>query len=1051
LLFFQLGCCESECSNQHSQVSGLLILPENEQDPAVRVFLMVACAISIPKEQDMPFYNDLQTAVMRNDEHTIHELLSGPFEFGRIELFKEALENEHYGVIATLLEWEIKVSSNALPLLSIATPQNISINSAILLHIHGVPLEQTIGDVTLRDIIHREDNALADYLKLTNNALNVIRLEWDKKLQQTSEGTTHFEIIRMLRNYTYSIRAYNVYVLLLAIENFNELLTTEMKICSLSENPGLTEADLLLLRNEIELASLFYLKYPFYEKHKINLINRLKEIRHAAGNPFNCSYELLLGIDDIISGGEVINEGSHFRLIQLTAAIKESSDVTLESVGGQCLGYGMVIALAMLAGDLTYCRQRLELLNTIPISELKGTLEDNRVEMLVQHQDAKKLGKAYEPTDKQLLFLELEGFLQNIGFGQRARSWAADLDMRFLKNTEIMSVIMPKKIEDELKIIKAQAAISWRDRDSYDRMKYTDAILEIRCFEGHYHYADLVIYLHRLRKQIDDSNLPYNFIVLALDGAGHTITLGYDVNRHCWIFADANGLSQLEDVSSETFVAIKIMDALSFGHHSTTMRRIKTHIYATKRQENIVSEVVGKWENLPEIQAIHNIKRQHALSLKNLTFREREGTLVMAMYSGNLELLRHAVNHYNINMRVDEFTLLTMASKRGDSGIVEFLIANGADVNLADETDIPLAWSLQAITPDVLILLLSAGAQVNSKQMGSLRSGIQKEKKLSHLRALLLNANASVKAEILKDADFLSVVCELLPSLERFAYLNSADMQEYLLSWVNTCERFIILLKSISEAHRFFFFQQENIQTIFMSIPEINVSIIVPCFAFQDVMLFLQQTMIKEKMVDMDVDIFTRVIRCLPDHEIEPFMVQFKGAIQHWTRERKALFAMIKALPTSLIEAFIKQFVIQDYSKQLVFFLEEFNDCQPDRLVECMCHVPRMLEEIQNGSSIMHLLDASPIKVDKNKCIANVVRVFRQLYTDAEVLRKIETQYRDNKSVYELLVKANQNYSRPDPQYMNLSEFGPHLFFNFNGDAFGNDSGLLPMFSCTNN
>ncbi len=1012
---------------------------------------MVACAISIHKEQDMPFYNDLQTAVMRNDEHSIHQLLSRLCEFERIELFNVALKDEHYGVITTLLEWEIKISSNALPLLSIATLQNISINNAVLLIIHGVSLEQPIGDATLLDIIYREDRALADYLKLTNNALDIIRLDWDKKLEQTSEGTTHFEIIRMLRNYTYSIRAHNVYVLLFAIENFNELLATEMKMCSLSENPGLTETDLLLLRDEIELASLFYLTYPFYENHKINLINRLKEIRNADENPFNCSDELLLGIDDIIGGGKVVNEGSHSRLIQLTAAIKESSDVTLESVGGQCLGYGMVIALAMLAGNLTYCRQCLELLNTISISELKGVLEGNRAELLAQHQNVKKKGEVLKPTDKQLLFLELEGFLQNIGFGQRARSWAADLDMKLLTNTEIMSVIMPKKIEDELKIIKAQAAICQRDRDRYDRMKYADAILEIRCFEGHYHYADLVIYLHRFRKQIDDSNLPCNFVVLALDGVGHTITLGYDVNRHCWIFADANGLSQLEDVSSESFVAIKIMGALSFGHQSTTMRRIKTHIYATKRQEKIVSEVVEKWEKLPEIQAIHNPERQHALSFKNLTFREREGTLAMAMYSGNLELLRYAVNHHNINMRVDEFTLLTMASKRGDLAIVKFLIANGADVNLADAVDIPLAWSLQAITPDVFMLLLRAGAQVNSKQMGSLRSRIQKEKKRSHLRALLLNANASVKAEILKDADFLSVVCELLPLVERFVYLNSTDMQEYLLSWVSTCERFIVLLKSIPEEQRFLFFLQENVQAIFMRVPETNVSIIVSYLAPQHVMPFLQQTMIKERIADIGVNTLISIIRCLPDDEIEPFMGQYKGRIQQWMEDNKSLFAIIKALPVALIAGFFKQYEMQNYHKTLLPFLEEFNNHEPERLIECMCHIPGLLDGISDGLSIMQLLEESPIKVDKNKCIANVVRVFRQLYSDAEVLQKIETQYLDNEWVYEHLVKANQNYSRPEPQDINLSEFGSHLFFNFNGDAFGNGSSLLPIFSCTNN
>ena len=96
--------------------------------------------------------------------------------------------------------------------------------------------------------------------------------------------------------------------------------------------------------------------------------------------------------------------------------------VTLESLGGQCLGYGMVIALAMLAGDLTYCRQRIVFLNTIPLSELKGTLEGNRTEMLAQHQDAKKMGKALKPTDEQLLFLELGGFLQNIGFGHLSSS-----------------------------------------------------------------------------------------------------------------------------------------------------------------------------------------------------------------------------------------------------------------------------------------------------------------------------------------------------------------------------------------------------------------------------------------------------------------------------------------------------------------------------------------------------------------------------------------------------------------------------------------------------
>lgn len=101
-----------------------------------------------------------------------------------------------------------------------------------------------------------------------------------------------------------------------------------------------------------------------------------------------------------------------------------------------------------------------------------------------------------------------------------------------------------------------------------------------------------------------------------------------------------------------------------------------------------------------------------------------EHTFVEACEQGNIDFVRAALEHNkslaNARNEYDK-TALMRAATEGQKDIVELLIDNGADVNIADECEItPLMWAVGSKEdfPDVVKLLLEAGADVNFSTTG---------------------------------------------------------------------------------------------------------------------------------------------------------------------------------------------------------------------------------------------------------------------------------------------------------------------------------------------
>lgn len=96
---------------------------------------------------------------------------------------------------------------------------------------------------------------------------------------------------------------------------------------------------------------------------------------------------------------------------------------------------------------------------------------------------------------------------------------------------------------------------------------------------------------------------------------------------------------------------------------------------------------------------------------------EGEGVLHSIVYSGELGRLKKFIEEVSINHRAkDGATPLLLALSLGKNELAEFLIENGADVNIGDDKEVhPLHLAAQMTDVNIVKSLIMKGADLRSK------------------------------------------------------------------------------------------------------------------------------------------------------------------------------------------------------------------------------------------------------------------------------------------------------------------------------------------------
>ncbi|WP_457332755.1 ankyrin repeat domain-containing protein [Rhizobacter sp. P5_C2] len=128
---------------------------------------------------------------------------------------------------------------------------------------------------------------------------------------------------------------------------------------------------------------------------------------------------------------------------------------------------------------------------------------------------------------------------------------------------------------------------------------------------------------------------------------------------------------------------------------------------------------------------------------------QNSNDLVWAASSGNLPRVKEMVSQkVNVNARAfdDGQTALIAAARNGRQDIVEFLVANGADVNLKDAAGTPLYWAAFAGQAASYDYLRAHGGRLNTDEAALAHLlRVLNEKGLSDLAVAVKTASAQEK------------------------------------------------------------------------------------------------------------------------------------------------------------------------------------------------------------------------------------------------------------------------------------------------------------------
>lgn len=223
----------------------------------------------------------------------------------------------------------------------------------------------------------------------------------------------------------------------------------------------------------------------------------------------------------------------------------------------------------------------------------------------------------------------------------------------------------------------------------------------VDAFSGAYDRSELNTYFKSLRASVNDSQAP---VALVLHSSNHTISIGFDPKNRKWIYTDANHLPSKLIESDEEITNIVMT---SFLFRDTAV--ITTEMFVARQNENDMRGRIQQWHQ--NMSAIEKIDERKAAMKDSFD----ASLLYAAARRGDTELLDKLIaNRADVNQasNMTGATPLFLAAMHGHASVVDHLLRAGANPNQPSSNGgTPLYIALEVGADMKLIkLLLEYGA-----------------------------------------------------------------------------------------------------------------------------------------------------------------------------------------------------------------------------------------------------------------------------------------------------------------------------------------------------
>ncbi len=417
-------------------------------------------------------------------------------------------------------------------------------NSFTSLLLNKTPLDHRIDkEQTLLDLISEQDPPFATWLKDAQHVIEHLYAQLRDNIRNFPPDHIWLQIAKKITETAMPFVHYTT--LTLAVAQLIHMVKLCEKLQLLRDTLSQPQ-EISFLDNEITLAQLLLLEYPFYENHARNFMERLQRNKNCLTSPLTDKLITLL-----MPQQSPANNSQSWLLEPLALFHRHTVELNLKPpLEGHCAGYARMLILSLETNELPTFLHHINLLNRLNPDELQQLARSD------SDTTTPKTAQTLSWTDYQSLKLFL--------------SYIAKLQQHQGSIQRIAAEMMPHK----------------------KNAKLHQVINHTYCYD----FSDLLAYLQQLRALADSTTSPCRFISLELSSSKHMIAVAYDCHQQQWIFGDANTQPQNRNWSttSDWLITIRIMAALFSGHSDLNIRVINTVVYSTEEHLPLLMNYVNR-------------------------------------------------------------------------------------------------------------------------------------------------------------------------------------------------------------------------------------------------------------------------------------------------------------------------------------------------------------------------------------------------------------------------------------------------------------------------
>jgi len=357
--------------------------------------------------------------------------------------------------------------------------------------------------------------------------------------------------------------------------------------------------------------------------------------------------------------------------------------------------------------DLKKLIRKLLRENALPYSKLIDEIERLRFEITI---NPDKISE-YEKDEYSKKLLEAPAFFDNVFLFQDPS-----------KSTQLFNTKDPV---EQFEINKIMYYAGSQMSESMEK-----SLEKIYSMPRHFNLEMLEKYIAELENLTPLEN---NLLKISLDSKKHRIGLKYDANKKIWTLFDSNFLPRYIDLSGNELAkwimqnSFKESNVTSFSFDVYARRgflhkdQLKTKLSELDDKYPLITDESSQWQTKHDEDIFFTAARNHQNYVLekfskyiNLQQKNKDGHTVLevAAICGNVEfiqiIMRLKPNEINLNQRVeDNLTMLHVAAIKDYKILTDFLLKNGVDPNLRDDSDnTPMHFALTLKNYDLAHQLL---------------------------------------------------------------------------------------------------------------------------------------------------------------------------------------------------------------------------------------------------------------------------------------------------------------------------------------------------------